>query len=116
MNEPLGNLSWYRGDTYPVAITLKVHNVPVDFTGYTSVTFCVNSEIDPEDATNELFKSVGVFDTDRTTGKITFSFTETQADNVGIFYFDIQGVDTTGKIRTFIKGNTIEFTQDINKD
>lgn len=114
------NLVWTRGDTAPFTITLKYKKgdklLPVDLSSLASITLCINSEPTPTDDLAELFKAEGVIDADPTTGRMEFSFTDDQADNLGEFYYDIQGIDGNSKKKTYKKGFTFTFEQDINKD
>lgn len=117
MAKAIADIWWKRGDTYPFNITIKADGLPVDLTGYLSVDLCINSSNTPIDSTTELTTVIGVFDNDRTSGKVTFQFTDEQADNIGKYYYDIQSVDSTGARRTYkLSSNKFTFTQDINKD
>jgi len=115
MATALTDFEWTRGDTFPFTITIKSGGSAIDLTGFTSISLCVNGEKAPTDVTNQLFVIAGVLDATPTTGKVTFTFSEEQADNVGRFYYDIQGVDSGGHTRTFIKQYKFTFVQDINK-
>lgn len=116
MATKLTDFKWTRGDTYPFSITIKTTDGPVDLTGFSNIAICFNTEKKPVDTSKEIFKSTGVVDADPTTGKVTFTFDTEQADNMGTFYYDIQGIDASGHRRTFINGNKAVFEQDINKD
>lgn len=88
------NLTRTRGDTWPIKLTINnPDGTPMDLTGKL-VVMTVNSEEDPDDTTTQIFQIVGTV-TDATAGQVEFHPTATQADNVGLFYFDVEVSDHT---------------------
>jgi len=110
----LGEITYQRGDTDPIAITVKSDGVPVDITGWV-LTLTVNTEKAPVDDTNQVFQLTGILDADPTTGRVSFQPTEVQTDLVGTYYYDIQRVDASGFIKTIQPPTKIKFAQDITK-
>ncbi len=101
----------YRGDTDDEVITLitrtgKIKSI-VNLDSVNTATLAYNN--------GTLVKIAGVKDSDPSTGRVTFSFDESQVDTVGEFDYDVQVVYTNGKKRTFVK-SVIEFEQDVNTD
>ena len=112
----LGDITFYRGDSFPLTLTIKDKNSgnPIDLTGY-SFRVTVNVEKDPIDTTNQLFEVVGSLDPDPTTGRV--SFTPTQSDTnqkSGTYYYDIEMTDDAGNVRTIAK-HKFKITQDLSK-
>lgn len=103
-----------RGDTYPLALTLKDKNgAAIDITGFTFVLTVDPSET-PADDTANLFQIAGVI-TDGPGGAVSFTPTTGNADQVpATYYYDIQMTDTGSQIRTIMKGQW-EVIQDITK-
>ena len=112
----MADITWTRGDTKNLRLRIKLDGNPVDLSGYTSITLCVNSEKKPTDISNEQFKSVGVPDPDQVgnIGWIDFPMVGHE-DYLGTFYYDIQAIES-GLKDTFIKGYKFIYEQDINKD
>lgn len=115
----LGDIEWYRGDSYPLELTIKdkATGEPVDLTGYTFL-FTVNSEQNPDDVTNQLFQTVGVIDVDQglNTGKVIFTpeVLDTEDAAIATYYYDIQLSYAVGRPRT-IKKAKFKIIQDISK-
>lgn len=100
-----------RGDTSPDVITVKAGGSAVDLTGC-SALMTLNTLRNPPDNTTEVYQVAGVislFDS-----SISFSPTVEQADQVGLFYYDIQLTEANGAIRTLVKDVCV-YTQDITK-
>lgn len=103
-----------RGDTYPFTVTFRDSSgVAVDLTG-ASFILTVNAEEDPTALQAPLFALAGTINAP-TTGVVEFEMTESAADNVGPFYYDIQMTDAQGYIRTMMRGPFI-MEQDITKN
>ncbi len=115
----LGDMEWYRGDSYPLELTIKDKDtaVAIDLTGYTFL-FTVNSERTPTDDTNQLFQTVGVVDPDQVTniGKVVFTpvIADTTVADIGTYYYDIQLSYSAERPRT-IKKAKFKLLQDITK-
>lgn len=103
----------YRGDTAPDSITVTYRSgTVIDLTGCT-LLLTVNSELNPADATNQTFQLTGTSPSPET-GVVLFYPNSTQADHVGVYYYDIQLTDASGYKRTVAK-DTYLFIQDITK-
>lgn len=102
----------HRGDTYPITFTAKSGRESVDVAGYSAI-LSVSTEENPA-SDSYLFQITGTLDADTTTGKIHFTPTWTQANNLGEYYYDVQVTDVAGKVRTPVKGK-FTFEQDITK-
>ena len=68
MAEILDDIEWYRGDSYPLTLTVKdkATKLAIDLTGMT-LLLSVNSEQNPADDTNQLFQVSGVNNSDQVT-------------------------------------------------
>ena len=108
-------LSLYRGDSYPIAFTLKdaPTSTPVDLTGC-SLLLTVDTLAEPPDDTTQLFQLTGVIDANPTTGKVYFTPATTDTATVGSYYYDVQLTDADGNIRTVVK-STMTIAMDITK-
>lgn len=108
-------LCWARGDDSPVTFTLVDENgLPFDISTWT-LNMAVNTERDPADVTNEIFRVAGVFVGDGTDGEVSFTPPAGSLDSVtapGIAYYDIQR--DTPSIKTFLKAK-VRFVMDIDK-
>lgn len=110
------SFKFYRGDT--AAITLEFVQAedtdePYVLTGLT-LTITANTERNPTTATAELW-SVAMTIVSATLGTASFTLTAAQADMTpGTYYFDVESVDGSSKIKTLYKGSFIVL-QDINK-
>lgn len=103
----------YRGDTAADSITITYRSgTVIDLTGCT-VILTVNSELNPTDTANQVFSLTGT-SPDPTNGIVLFYPDSTQADHVGVYYYDIQLTDSSGYKRTVAK-DTYLFIQDISK-
>lgn len=115
----LNDIEWYRGDSYPLEITIKdkATSLPIDLTGYTFL-FTVNSEQNPMDGTNQLFQIAGVVDPDQALniGKVSFTpeIADTATANIGTYYYDIELSYAVDRPRT-IKKAKFKIVQDITK-
>lgn len=110
----MSNITRYRGDTYADEFIIKnrTTRLPINITGYT-FTLTVDPSKDPNDNSNNLFAITGTI-LNGPEGRVEFVPTEMQADNVGIFYYDVQMLDSSGRKRTIVSGK-YKFSQDIGK-
>ena len=112
----IGDIEWYRGDSYPLELTIKNKEtkVIIDLTGY-AFSLTVDTLQDPPDDTTQVFEVPGVLDIDPTLGRVSFTPTvlQTAIDAKGYFY-DVQMTDSSGNIRTIVK-NKWKILQDITK-
>lgn len=101
-----------RGDTFPIEIqvTNKTTGANLDITGNT-FTLSVSTEEEPPTA-SYVFQSTGTILV-ALDGTVTFPISDTDADNLGEFFFDIEMV--AGTIKTTVMGGTYVVTQDITK-
>lgn len=108
-------ICWARGDNDPKTFTIKdALGVVVDISAQT-FSMAVNTDKDPADATNEIFNVAGVFVTDGTDGKISFTPPALSLDAVaapGVAFYDINRITPSKK--TLAKGKVV-FIMDIDK-
>ncbi len=115
----LGDITWYRGDSYPLELTFRnrLTKELIDLTGYTFL-FTVNPEKEPVDDSNQLFQVAGVVDPDQVTNKGKVIFTPLIADTstaaIGTYYYDIQLSYDVDSPRTLFKYK-FKIHQDITK-
>lgn len=104
----------YRGDTDPISMTITNNSTgsPANLTGST-VKLTTNTKANPTDSSTVLFQLTGI-SSDPLTGVVEFMLSDTDADKVGTFYYDVELTKNDGKKSTIVKG-VIEFTQDITK-
>lgn len=108
------SITMYRGDSYPIAFTLKASGgVAIDLTGC-SLLMTVGTLENPPDSTTKLFEVAGVLADDPTTGVVLFTPTALNTATVGVYYYDVQLTDTDGNVRTVAK-NRFTISQDITK-
>jgi len=117
MADLIGEIAWYRGDSYPVKLTIKdkTTSVEIDLTGYTFL-LTVDSDKNPSDTSTKVFEVAGILEDQGTnTGEVTFTPTTSNTDLSPLtYYYDIQMTDASGNIRTIAK-NKWKITQDITK-
>ena len=116
MAEILGDILWYRGDSYPLTMTIKDKKTKevVPLTGY-SFKLAVDPQQDPVDDSEQIFQVDGVLDGDPTTGRVSFTPTSLQTDfGKGSYWFGIQMIDASGNVKTIAKYKWKQ-SQDINK-
>lgn len=103
-----------RGDTYADEITVKsaTTGLPINITGY-AFTMTLDASKEPTSSATNLYQVIGAI-IDAAAGRVEFAPTALQADRVGVFYYDIQMVDSAGRIRT-IALDPYVFTQDLTK-
>jgi hypothetical protein len=108
-------LCWARGDNDPKTFTIRDgQGVAIDISGWT-LSMAVNSDKDPLNTINEIFSVAGVFVTDGTDGRISFTPPANSLDNVGageVAFYDINRL--TPSIKTLVKGQ-VKFLMDIDK-
>lgn len=103
----------YRGDTWPIEMTVLKDDLPMDITGCTFL-LTVDPAKSPVDNTNNLFELTGSIVGDPVDGVIAFEPTEEQVDHIGNYYYDLQVTDSSLKKRTIAK-DRFKFVQDITK-
>lgn len=105
----------YRGDSYPIAFTLKdaATSTPIDLTG-SSLLLTVDTLAEPPDATTQVFQLVGVLAADPTTGIVYFTPSPTDTAVVGSYYYDVQLTDAASNILTVVK-SSLTIVMDITK-
>jgi hypothetical protein len=103
-----------RGDTYAdeVQVTSITTKSPVNIKDYTFVLTLDLSE-SPMTDVNNLYVLQGEI-INAAAGLVEFAPTAEQTNRVGTFYYDIQMIDTKGRIRTIDYG-VYTFAQDISK-
>ena len=112
----LGEVEWYRGDSYPLELTIKdkaTGNV-VDISGY-SFKFTVDEKENPINTDTQKFSVDGVLDADPATGKASFTPTDSETDlSPKTYFYDVQMIDGSSNKRTIAKGK-FKVIQDITK-
>ena len=107
-------IGMYRGDSYPIAFTLKdASGLYIDLTGCT-LKMTVDTLENPPDSTTRVFEVAGVLADDPTTGVVYFTPTSLNTATIGAYYYDVQITDIDGNVRTVVK-NTFTISQDITK-
>jgi hypothetical protein len=107
------NITRARGDTYPLVFTIKSNGVPLDISGVLTMLLTVDPKKAPVDDVNNLFTLAGDV-IDGPAGVVSFPISESQADHVGNYFYDVQMVDGASVIRT-IQNGKFSFVQDITK-
>jgi len=111
------NICRRRGDTAPFTITITDGTSPIDITGFT-FKLAVDPEVDPVDATNNLFELTvgdGITLTTPLSGLLTIDLTTLRADQTPeVYFYDLQWTDLSGAIRTVLFGQW-EIVQDVSK-
>ena len=109
------DLCWARGDDDPKTFTIKTSaGVVINISSWT-LNMAVNTDKDPADVTNEIFEVAGVFVTDGTDGKISFTPPAASLDAVtapGAAYYDVNRITPSKK--TLVKGKVL-FIMDVDK-
>lgn len=103
----------YRGDTWPIRMTILQDDVPMNITGCDFV-LTVDSKKTPPDDTTNLFQLIGTIEGDPADGNVIFEPSELDVDRVGKFFYDLQVTDTSLKKRTIAK-DRFTLVQDITK-
>ena len=113
----LRDIEYFRGDTEP--ITIKITDSEgngIDLTGY-NIRLTVDTRLEPDDTSTQLFSVVGTIDPDQTTnpGLVSFPITETESNQApGTYFYDIQRIDNAGHKKTLCENRFI-ITQDLTK-
>lgn len=104
----------FRGDTSAdsFTVTIKASGTPVNLTGCT-FKLTVNTDANPVDSSHQVYQIVGSI-TDIANGVVEFAPNDAQADHTGVFYYDIEMIDSSGVRRTLVK-DTYNYIQDITK-
>ena len=109
------DICWARGDDDPKTFTIKDSaGVAIDISGWT-LSMAVNTDKDPLNTDNEIFNVAGVFVTDGTDGKISFTPPALSLDAVtapGSAFYDVNRL--TPSIKTLVKGKVL-FIMDVDK-
>ncbi len=107
-------ICWGRGDSDAKGFIIQNSaGVAVDITGF-SFKLTVSSDKDPADQVNEQFSITGVIGV-ALNGTVSFAPTTVNTDiTPGVFFYDIEQTDGSGKIKTVIKGRC-KIIQDITK-
>ena len=113
MSADTGIIRRERGDTFPFTVTLRDGDGNLlDLTG-ASFLLTVNAQEDPTAAEAPEFTLAGAVAAPAT-GVIEFSMSESDADIVGTYYYDLQMTDSSGYVRTVLRGPFV-MDQDITK-
>ncbi len=117
LETPVVDITYKRGDSRPIIFQLSDENGDaLDLTGYTAAILAVNEEPTPTDTVNELFTVMGVIDVIPTTGRISFSPTIIDSDQLpSTYFYDAQVLDASSGKLTFV-GGKFKIVQDIAKD
>ena len=92
----------YRGDTYPLIVTIKENKAAVDLTGATvTMTIGLSTPV-----------SLDATVTDAAGGVAQFDFDQTHVGTAGRFAYDIQVTDASGYITTYVKA-IFELMEDV---
>lgn len=102
-----------RGDTYADRFLVEAEGVQADISGC-SFKLTLNAQRNPTDTSEELYQLTGVVTTP-TSGVVEFAPSASQADQVGLFYYDVQMVDSNGIKRTLVK-DVYVYEEDITKN
>lgn len=108
------NITRKRGDTYADEFTIKsaLTNQPINIAGYTFLLTLDPSKAPVNNAAN-LYQLAGTI-VDPALGKVEFAPSESQANQLGKWYYDLQMVDGAGRKRTMESGS-YTYKQDITK-
>ena len=101
-----------RGDTYSEVVTVTANGQAVDITGWT-ILCTVTTKPEPTDTGDYLFQVDCVL-ADALNGVFEIPINATRADNVGVYWFDIQY--TYGAIKRTIAMGQWLFVQDRTKE
>jgi hypothetical protein len=102
----MSDLTRYRGDTNSVTATLtNADGTPYDLASCSATLTCADHE-NPADGHTPTYSIAGTISAPAT-GVIEFVYTDTEADFVGTYWYDIKLTDAASKIRTLVKGRLI---------
>lgn len=102
-----------RGDTYADRFLVEAEGTVADLSGC-SFKMTLNTQRNPVDDTTEVYQLVGIVSSPAT-GVVEFAPDASQADQVGLFYYDIQMVDGNNIKRTLVK-DVYMYEEDITKN
>ena len=107
-------ICWGRGDSDSKGFLIQDSaGAAIDITGFT-FTLSVDSRKNPDDASTQQFSLPGVI-TSGPDGAVSFKPTAIDTNILpGVYYYDIQQVDTSAEVKTLIKGRAL-IEQDITK-
>lgn len=108
-------IEYARGDSFPTKFQLKDSGTGavIDITGFT-FRLTVNTTKNPVDTTDQVFTVNGTIE-DAANGLVSFAPSESDTDLVpGVYFYDMELIDTSGRKRTFAKG-VFRIFQDISK-
>lgn len=111
------SITRFRGDTKPIVVTLMTITdsikSPINLTGCTNFKLTADPSKTPTDGANNIFSIAGTVlgDVD---GTVEFLPSESDADHLGIYYFDVQFFDARG-FRCTAGKDKLTFEQDITK-
>jgi hypothetical protein len=107
------DISRKRGDTFMFTIVFNEGGSPKDFTGYT-FKLAVNTDQKPSDASKQLFQLSDAITGD-SSGNVNILVGTVEADQLPkTYYYELQGTDGAGLIRTLAAGKWV-VVQDIVK-
>ncbi len=93
----------FRGDTYPIIVTIKENGIPIDLSAAVSKMTIAFTE---SPAVTIIGENITGSD-----GMVRFNISDEIADNIGRFFYDVQ-VDSGGYKTTYTK-NIINFIKDV---
>ncbi len=103
MAEDKNEITRFRGDTYPIMVTIKENGIPIDLATAVCKMTIAFSDL-------EIVTIIGT-NVSSSEGMARFDFTEEIADHVGKFFYDIQ-VESGGYRTTYAK-NVVNFLRDV---
>ncbi len=92
----------FRGDTYPLIVTLKENSTAVNLAGST-VRMTIGLDT-PSTITATITDAAG--------GEVQFDFTQTEVGVSGRFSYDIEVIDSGGIVTTYVK-DIFELVEDV---
>lgn len=99
-----------RGDTQAFGFSINnPDGTPADLTGNTYL-FTVDPSPSPADALGNLFSVAGVVNAN----VVSINLSPLEADQLGVYFFDLQETDVGGALFTVAKGQ-VTWQQDITK-
>ena len=103
----------HRGDTTPIEVTITDSaGAAVPITGY-AFTLSVSATSSAPETADYLFQSTGSI-TDAIAGTVEFPISAADADNVGSYWYDVEMVDASAKVKTIADG-VFQLDQDVTK-
>lgn len=111
------SITRFRGDTKPIVVTLLTITdsikSPINLTGCTNFKLTADPSKTPTDDTKNIFSIAGTV-LSPTNGTVEFLLSESDAEHLGIYYFDVQFFDSRG-FRCTAGKEKLTFEQDITK-